>query len=720
MGLTLVIDEIIAEDRTYKYNKTLRVVDPNKAEVTEAYFAIKQIKYIEKESGETFSYTFKNKTSVKAQKDKTKIADIIRGKLKFDGDKKYTKNKQIIASFTKDVYEAKESITIKALKKEKRTYYLKVNAGSMGNQMYLVVETKNLKGKKVKLKIHENEKELKLLKDKDALLPVLVYAKKEDKTTDSEASDWIELNIETVKAKDAGVGFYISDDGKDKEVGIKKIQLRPKKDKMASKTEEASKSFEGWAEKLYIREDESADGKKSEKQKAEEARAKEIFVPIVKDDSAAKISYPKKISGSKSIEVGKVAKYSLDEYKYKKTTGREDDKKNILWSLHIKGDKASKYTVINTKSKANLYTYAKMEIVGGKNKLSIVFDKALKGKKIQIEPYRNKPDIDQSKKAGGYDYIKSTTIKAEAVAKITKLDTTKLWLETQCDDCTKKDKEFLNGSFFKLKTPDTIHIYSDGKMSKVNFKNLLFGKKLKYVYVDKDENHHNVCECELYETWEMGSGSSKSSLVPSATEKATATVTDYKAMAVTGVDAHKTWVLSNNNVFTEGKKVAGYTHLYYKASTEKVIMVVLPNQGLNYNNTDTTIKFSWHETLRKFSQPEIFAAFIGALAENGYSDVTSGGSSYKDGSSYPSVSHNNGFAIDTGYLKKTNKKFDKAREQKLISAMLKFGFIKQIKGTWPKYSSLTGTTSSNERHNDHLHSGGAPKKGVKKFKPNYK
>jgi len=92
-----------------------------------------------------------------------------------------------------------------------------------------------------------------------------------------------------------------------------------------------------------------------------------------------------------------------------------------------------------------------VKLVNNQNQLTIIFNKALKGKKVQIEPYRNKPDIDQSKKAGGYDYIKSTTIKAEAAAKITKLDTTKLWLETQCDDCTKKDKEFLNGSFFKLK-----------------------------------------------------------------------------------------------------------------------------------------------------------------------------------------------------------------------------------------------------------------------------
>ncbi len=454
MGLTLVIDEIITEERTYSFNKTLRVTDVNKAEVTEAYFAIKQIKYLEKESGETFSYTFKNNTSVKEQKDKTKIADIIRRKLKFDGDKKYTKNKQIIASFTQETFKAKETITIKALKKEKRTYYLKVDSGAMGNQMYLVVETKNLNGKKVKLKIHENEKELKLLKSKEAILPVLVFAKKEDKATDTEAKDWIELDIETVKAKDAGAGFYISDDGQDKEVGIKKIQLRPKKDKMASKTEEASKSFEGWAEKLYIREDETEAGKKKkeEEEKKKKEREAETFTTLTRDTDADKKenrkSYPKKISGTSTIEIGKKATYTITKYGKNAT---EADKKNIRWSLYIKGDAPTKYTVIDSKSKTGLYTYAKMELVNNKNQLTIIFDKALKDKKIQIEPYRNKPDIDQSKKKGGYDYIKSTSIKEKDTPKIAKLDTTKLWIESFSDNSREKEKEFLKGSFFKMK-----------------------------------------------------------------------------------------------------------------------------------------------------------------------------------------------------------------------------------------------------------------------------
>ena len=686
MGLTLVIDEIITEERTYKYNKTLRVVDPNKAEVTEAYFAIKQIKYIEKESGETFSYTFKNKTSVKAQKDKTKIADIIRGKLKFDGDKKYTKNKQIIASFTKDVYEAKESITIKALKKEKRTYYLKVNAGSMGNQMYLVVETKNLKGKKVKLKIHEDEKELKLLKDKDALLPVLVYAKKEDKTTDTEASDWIELNIETVKAKDAGTGFYISDDGKDKEVGIKKIQLRPKKDKMASKTEEASKSFEGWAEKLYIREDETEEGKKSKEaeEKEKKDRDAETFVTLTRSENADKKenkkSFPKKITWLKNIEIGKQAVYTISNYKAGAT---ETDKNNIRWSLYVQGDdkpKDKKSLYITTKSKTGLYTYAKMEIINGKNQLTIILDKALKGKKVQIEPFRGAPELNTKK-----DYVSTTKIKEKATPKITKLDTTKLWLQTQCDECTKKEKEFLKGSYFKLKSLDTIYIYHDGKISKTP---LTLLKKIRYVYIANDGEEHDLGKYNIVEAQKWNYGSKK---------------------------YHQGW-----KKITLNKKIRYYE---YAKGKVKLIKFKLP---LTYNSKSINIKLN-DNSKREYINPESYACLIGALAEVGYDDVTLNGFTSEDGTGAPSLTHFNGIAGDFRYLRKDKKiavlhintspdELDVERQEKFIDALVKFGwksfYSYNIKINKKDFRLKKSTHLADHHHHLHLRR--------EKFKPNYK
>lgn len=51
--------------------------------------------------------------------------------------------------------------------------------------------------------------------------------------------------------------------------------------------------------------------------------------------------------------------------------------------------------------------------------------------------------------------------------------------------------------------------------------------------------------------------------------------------------------------------------------------------------------------------------------------------------------------------------------------MKNFGFITQYKGTNSKFSSLKGAIAL-RGHNDHLHSGGAPKNGKIKFQPNYK
>ncbi|QXP58599.1 hypothetical protein [Olleya sp. HaHaR_3_96] len=490
---------------------------------------------------------------------------------------------------------------------------------------------------------------------------------------------------------------------------------------MGSKTEDAVKSFKGWQEALYLLEDETEAGKKTikdaEKDKADRDKEKPEDVILKFDKDAKKKTYPAgKINAPKTATVGKVIEYILDididnkNYKYK-DKATEEDKKNIRWSLHVQGeaktDKESTY--ITDKSKSGLYTYAKTEVVDNKIKLTIVFDKALKGKKVQIEQFRGTPDLSTKP-----DFVRTTTIKEPSTPKITIRDTAKLYLKIQGDDIESTEEErandVLKSATFKIETPNTIHIYDDGKMSKLNLDGL---KKVKYRYHDANGNKHDVCECKVYETWKMGRGST--SKEPIKSEKDSAQIVDYKAMNIKGVDAYKTYVLSNNDVYTEGKKIVtkngSYTHLYYIASSEKITMIILPNGGLNYSGNNTLIKFKWHETLRKYSQPEVFAAFVGALAECGFSDIDSGGSSYKDGSSYPSRTHNNGYAIDTGYL-------DNTREQQFIDAMKKFGFISQLRGANKKKFNNTGNGGT--LHDSHLHSGGSPKKGIKKFKPNYK
>ncbi|WP_452219459.1 hypothetical protein [Lacinutrix salivirga] len=90
-----------------------------------------------------------------------------------------------------------------------------------------------------------------------------------------------------------------------------------------------------------------------------------------------------------------------------------------------------------------------MELVGDKNQLTIVFDKALKGKKVQIEPFRGKPDINNAK-----DYVRTTTIKEPATPKITIRVKAHLYLKTQCDSIENAgetiENTFLKGGGFKL------------------------------------------------------------------------------------------------------------------------------------------------------------------------------------------------------------------------------------------------------------------------------
>ncbi len=69
-----------------------------------------------------------------------------------------------------------------------------------------------------------------------------------------------------------------------------------------------------------------------------------------------------------------------------------------------------------------------MELVDDKNQLTIVFDEALIGKKVQIEAFRGSPDLNNKK-----DYFKTTTVQEAPAPKITKRETNSLWLQTRCE-----------------------------------------------------------------------------------------------------------------------------------------------------------------------------------------------------------------------------------------------------------------------------------------------
>ena len=100
--------------------------------------------------------------------------------------------------------------------------------------------------------------------------------------------------------------------------------------------------------------------------------------------------------------------------------------------------------MIRSKSKTGLYTYAKTEVVDGKNKLTIVFDEALIGKKVQIEPFRGAPGLSTKP-----EYVRTTTIQEDKLGPLVKeLDSTNIWLLSECDS-VENEGEKLNKSFLK-------------------------------------------------------------------------------------------------------------------------------------------------------------------------------------------------------------------------------------------------------------------------------
>lgn len=467
----LVMEIQVAGRTFYEEEETLTIIG-DEAEILEAYFAEKTVKEESLKDGK-YQYTFDKLTSTDS---KTKRSNVAKAIHKSINDELSSQHKEVkLADITKVINEketgkkwplqshAKDStVTFDQYKKETKIYYKKITSAPMGYQVYLITETKNLKDKKVKLKIHEKESDLKLLKTKDDILPVLVFAKKEDTTSETEASDWIEIDVKEESGnKEDGHLFLYKEENENKiEVGIKKIQLRPKEDKIKTEGEDAHKSFEGWQEALYIRENETEEGKKAIKEAEDSKAVRDAEKDTIQkfDKDAKNKTYPAgDIDAPKTAIAGKAIEYILNidindkNYRHK-DKATEEDKNNIRWSFFVQGeaktDKESTY--IKSKSKTGLYTYAKTEVLDGKNKLTIVFDEALKGKKVQIEPFRGSPGLSTKP-----EYVRTTTVQEVPEPKIVKRETTTLWLTSQCESVENAgemiDKDFEN--YFKLETP---------------------------------------------------------------------------------------------------------------------------------------------------------------------------------------------------------------------------------------------------------------------------
>ncbi|MGY3793354.1 hypothetical protein [Aquimarina sp. 433] len=255
------------------------------------------------------------------------------------------------------------------------------------------------------------------------------------------------------------------------------------------------------------------------------------------------------------------------------------------------------------------------------------------------------------------------------------------------------DKEFK--SYFKLKTPDTIHIYHDGHITKLNFEAL---KNVKYRYHNKNGDIYNICACDLFEIDKRKQGVSNDKVTAHTVESGydANNIVTYSHAA-----SRKKYTYPDGTIRTYGKfyhpqKGTNYRLVTYEKGSGKTLIVKMPDQ-LNKTIGDQKIVFNFTKTARRYCGPEHFAGFIGVLAEIEYTNIKSGGSCEKDGTSFPSVKHINGQSIDTNYLG------DNIKDQKVIDALHNFGFTEILRGKNKK--AFNHASDGGKLHNNHLHSG---------------
>ena len=272
----------------------------------------------------------------------------------------------------------------------------------------------------------------------------------------------------------------------------------------------------------------------------------------------------------------------------------------------------------------------------------------------------------------------------------------------------------------------TYHIYHNGKIEKHIPKVITKGyeKKYKYVYHDAKNIAHEICTCDWH-TIKKRSFTRYPKGIYSYPKHGT--VSEPKKNVKDGYivarakysngDIHE-WVVKEKGVSIYQRltmangDIAEYGHhdndgdcwrLYSKLKTEAQL-VKIPE--INYKSGDVIIKCVLRETYRKYTNPDIMAGLIGALAEIKENIIITG-SSYEQGSCFPSALHINGQSIDTKYIRKVNNLSNWNKDRAFVQALYKFHFtIFRIGSSMYKsnFADLKGTKDGYGLHNSHLHS----------------
>ncbi|UKB82359.1 hypothetical protein LF887_15245 [Chryseobacterium sp. MEBOG06] len=252
-----------------------------------------------------------------------------------------------------------------------------------------------------------------------------------------------------------------------------------------------------------------------------------------------------------------------------------------------------------------------------------------------------------------------------------------------------------------------------------------------FFYYDQNDNEHRICA----RTKESVTRKRRVNAIPPLAQRGTLLDTiDFTANRAAGeqIDAHQLLVYSNGTL-GDGATDKWYTNL--TESVDLVNMDIIANTGVgpqifeafNYNQNGVVIRYGFQHTRRRSIQPDLFAGFLGSLAQfrqeghNHY--IVSQGFSYSDASCYPSAEHVNGEAGDLNLLTTqqngvntilTAANFDYDNEVILRNILFDFGFVLGRSEDFSNTSNASTadntstrlphtTHTATPRHNNHLH-----------------
>lgn len=252
-----------------------------------------------------------------------------------------------------------------------------------------------------------------------------------------------------------------------------------------------------------------------------------------------------------------------------------------------------------------------------------------------------------------------------------------------------------------------------------------------FFYYDQNDNEHRICA----RTKESVTRKRRVNTIPLLAQRGALSQTiDFTANRAAGeqIDAHQLLVYANG---TLGDGATDKWYANQPGNVDLVDMDILANAGVgpqifeafNYNQNGVIIRYGFQHTRRRSIQPDLFAGFLGSLAQfrqeghNHY--IVSQGFSYSDASCYPSAEHVNGEAGDLNLLTTqengtntilTAANFDYDNAVILRNILYDFGFILGRSENFSNTANASTADNANTRlphtthtatprHNNHLH-----------------